>query len=263
MNKVTLVRDIKSLNIQVTKYSPAILVFLGITGMVSTVIMACKATPKAKDILDDLHAEQEEYDEIYSKPVQVLKDTKAVAPVYIPSIIMGGMSIACIIGSYSINAKRLAALATAYSLSERTLHEYQKKVVDTFGAKKEERIRDEIAKDRIEKDPPTNMDDLIMEGDGNMLCYDSVLGGYFPSNINKIRRAESDLNRRLITEMYISVNDFYDEIGRAPIRLGNEIGWNVDNLIRFSFSSILTKNDQTCLVIDYDVCPRFDFRKLY
>ena len=262
MNKTTLVRDIQMLNHQISKHSPAILIFLGITGMASTVIMACKATPKAKYILDELHEEQEEYEEVNSKPVQFAKDVRAVAPVYAPAVLMGGISVACIIGSYSISSKRLAALATAYSISERTLHEYQKKVVETLGEKKEERIRDEIAKDRVRDNPPDS-NEVIMTDGGDMLCYDSVFGRYFKSNINVIRRAESILNRRLISEMYVSVNDYFEEVGLPTTKMGNELGWNVDHLIGFSFSSILTENDQTCLVIDYDICPRYDFRKLY
>ena len=96
-----------------------------------------------------------------------------------------------------------------------------------------------------------------------MLCYDSVLGGYFQSNINKIRKIESRLNHRMRSEMYISVNDFFDELGRAQIKHGNDLGWNVDHEINITFSSIITEEDRTCLVIDYDICPRHDFRSLY
>ena len=262
MNKNTIVKDIQMLNTELSKRSPAILIFLGITGMVSTVVMACKATPKARDILDELHEQQEEMEEENTKPVQIAKDIKAVAPLYVPSILMGSMSIACIIGSYSITNKRMAALATAYSISERTLHEYQKKVIETIGEKKEERIRDEIAKDHVRDNPPSSNEIILTDG-GDMLCYDSVFGRYFKSNINTIRRAESVLNRRLISEMYVSLNDYFDEVGLPPTRMGNELGWNVDHLIGFTFSSILTENDQTCLVVDYDICPRYDFRNLY
>lgn len=261
MNKAMLLKDIQSINNQISKHSPAILIFLGITGMASTVVMACKATPKAKEKLEEAHDEQEENEEEYSKPAQIAKDVITVAPIYAPSIIMGGISIACVIGSYSISSKRLAALATAYSISERTLHEYQKKVIETIGEKKEENIRTEIAKDRIQSDPPSNHE-IIITDHGNMLCYDSISGRYFNSSINAIRKAESILNKRLISEMYVSLNDFYDEIDIPQNKIGNEIGWNVDHLINFSFSSILAENDVPCLVVDYDISPRYDFRHL-
>lgn len=261
MSQNHIVKDIQVLNNQIIKYSPAILIFLGITGMVSTVVMACKATPKAKELLDDLHCEQEELEEENTKIVQFATELKVVAPIYAPSVIMAGLSIACILGSYSISNKRIAALATAYSLSERTLHEYQNKVIETLGEKKEEKIRDDIARDRVMNDPPSNHEVIITDR-GEMLCYDSVSARYFMSNIDAIRKAEWTLNRRLLSEMYVSLNDFYDEIDIPQSKIGNEIGWNVDHSISFSFSSILTENDTPCLVVDYDVCPRYDFRHL-
>lgn len=261
MNKTALFKDIRILNNEVIKHSPAILIFLGITGMASTVVMACKATPKAQEVLKELHEEQAENEEENSKPIQLAKDVKAVAPVYAPAVIMGGISIACIIGSYKITSRRLAAIATAYSISEHTLHEYQNKVIETIGEKKEEQIRDEIAKDRVKENPPSS-NEIILTDDGNMLCYDSVFGRYFQSNINAIRKAENTLNRRLISEMYLSANEVFDELGLPPVKLGEDIGWNVDHEIRFSFTSMITEDDRTCLVVDYDISPRYDFRHL-
>lgn len=262
MNKTDLLKDVRSLNYQITKNSPILLVILGITGMVTTVVMACKATPDAKEALNDFHQEQEEYEEFQSKPKQLLLDVKTVAPIYGPSVIMGGISIACIIGSYSINSRRIAALATAYSLSERTLHEYRNKVIETLGEKKEERIRDEIAKDRVRDNLPDSNEVIVTDG-GDMLCYDSVFGRYFKSSVNTIRKAENVLNHRLVSEMYLSVNEFYDLVGLPPTKMGNELGWNIDNLIEFDFHSILMPDETTCLVVNYDISPRYDFRNLH
>ena len=261
MNTDFMVTSIKKLNNEIAKHSPVILVCLGITGMVTTVVMASKATPKAKDILEALHEKQEEAEEENTKVMKVLKDVKAVTPVYIPSIIMGSVTIACIIGSYSISTKRTAALATAYGISERTLKEYQSKVVETIGEKKEEKIRDEIVKDKVKNDPPSNHE-VICPGTGDMLCYDAVFGRYFTSNIEKLRKIANDLNRKLSREMYVSVNEFCDEIDIPHTRLGNDIGWNVDDDIDFDFTSTITEDDRPCLIVNYDICPRFDFRNL-
>lgn len=258
----TLLKDITILNHEISKRSPAILIFLGITGMVSTVVMACQATPKANRILEELHDEQEENEEQNSKPVQIAKEIKAVAPVYVPSVILGGLSIVCIIGSYSITNKRMAALATAYSISERTLHEYQNKVIETIGEKKEEKLRSEIAQDKVRNNPPKD-NEVIITGRGEMLCFDALSGRYFKSSVEAIRKAESVLNHRLISEMYVSLNDFYSEINISQTRIGDELGWNIDELIEFSFSSVLAKDDTPCLSVDYNVCPQYDFRNLH
>ena len=81
--------------------------------------------------------------------------------------------------------------------------------------------------------------------------------------VDKIKKAENELNRQMRDEMYISLNDFYYEIGLDNIKLGDELGWNInDGYIDLSFSSQLTSDETPCLVIDYAVAPRYDYRVL-
>lgn len=97
----------------------------------------------------------------------------------------------------------------------------------------------------------------------NTLCYDAVSGRYFKGDIEKIKKAECELNRQMRDEMYISLNDFYYEIGLDNIKLGDELGWNIDDgYIDLSFSSQLASDGTPCLVIDYTIAPRYDFRNL-
>jgi hypothetical protein len=174
---------------------------------------------------------------------------------------MGGVTVACIIGANSINLKRNAALASVYSITEATLKEYQSKVIETIGEKKEQAVRDEIAKDHLAKDPVSKKE-VILTGKGEVLCYDSISGRYFKSDMEKLRRLENDFNKTLLTEMYVSLNDVYYEMGLKGIKIGDDIGWNVDSLIEFNFSSQLTDDGQPCIVVDYLVGPRTDYRHL-
>ena len=181
---------------------------------------------------------------------------------YIPAVITGTLSIACLIGASSVNAKRNAALATAYTLSESALKDYQGKVVEMFGEKKHETVKDAIAKDKIEKNPVVTREIIITEK-GNTLCYDAISGRYFKGDIDKIKKAECELNRRMRDEMYVSLNDFYYEVGLDNIKIGDELGWNIDNgYIDLSFSSQLTSDGTPCLVIDYSIAPRYNFSEL-
>lgn len=76
-----------------------------------------------------------------------------------------------------------------------------------------------------------------------------------------MKKAENELNRRMRDEMYISLNDFYYEIGLNRTSIGDELGWNIDNgYIDLSFSSQLADDGTPCLVIEYCVEPRYDFR---
>lgn len=140
-----------------------------------------------------------------------------------------------------MNARRNAALATAYTLSESALKDYQGKVIEMFGEKKNEAVKDAVAKDKVEKNPVVTREVIITEK-GNTLCYDAISGRYFKSDIEKIKKAECELNRQMLDDMYVSLNDFYYEIGLDSVKLGDELGWNVDSgYIDLSFSSQLVR----------------------
>ena len=247
----------KDLRSGLKKHSPEILTGIGIAGMITTTILAVRATPKALLLIE----EKKEADDIEElKPVEVIKTTWLC---YIPAAVTGGVSIACLIGATSVNLRRNAALATAYSLSESALKTYQEKVIETIGEKKEKEIRDEIAKDQLQRDPVVNKE-VIVTGKGETLCYDTISGRYFKSDIEKLRRVEAELNKELVGNMWVSLNDFYYKVGLRAVTIGDELGWNVGyDLVDFDFSSQLAEDDTPCLVIGFRVAPRYDYRNLY
>lgn len=256
MNKLNLSDVAKSITMATKKHSPEILTGFGIAGMVTTTVMAVMATPKALDLLAEVkeqHAEDTDK-KAFSKDV-----ITKVAPVYIPSVLIGSVSISCLIGASRVNFKRNAALVTAYKLSETALKEYQDKVVETIGAKKEEKVRDAIAKDRIQANP-VEPGKVILTEKGNTLCYDWMSGRYFRSDVEKLRKAENEINRRLLTYDYISLNELYDEIGLDHTGTGDQVGWRVDKgLVKLEFSSQLTRDDEPCLVMKYECAPEYGY----
>lgn len=235
------------------KHSPGILTGIGIAGMVTAAVMAVKATPKALVLIEGKKNE----DKI--EKLTPVDTVKAAWKPYIPAAVTGTLSIACLISASSVNARRNAALATAYTLSESALKEYQEKVVEAIGDKKERAVREAVAKDRLEKTPLVSKEVIITEK-GNTLCLDYVSGRYFKSDIDTIKKAVNELNRRMRCEMYVSLNDFYHEIKLSPIGLGDELGWNIDKgYIDPVFSSQLAEDGTPCLVISYLVEPRYNF----
>ena len=246
------------------KHSPEILTGIGIAGMVTTTVMAVRATPKALELLK----KEEEY-RIINRENDIIEKISNIDTVkicwkcYIPAGITGILSVACLISASSVSVRRNAALATAYSIAETSLKEYQNKVVETIGEKKEQTIRDAVVKEKIDAHP-TKESEIIFVGDGETLCYDVLSGRYFKSKIDKIKKAENDLNRRMRDEMYISLNDFYYEVGLPYIKIGDDIGWNIDRegYIDLRFSSQLNDNDEPVFVIDYGCGPRYDYRNL-
>ena len=259
MKKLDVMKFIKSVRASATKHSPEILTAIGIAGMVTTTVLAVKATPKALKQIEEVKFEQNK-DEL--TPVETIK---AAWKPYIPAAVTGVASIACLIGSNSVHTKRNAALMTAYKISETALTEYKEKVVETIGEKKEKNIRDAINKDKLEKNPVSKTEVIITEK-GNTLCYDAHSDRYFKSDIDKIRRAVNELNYRMTSgmEMYISLNEFYDSIGLSHTHVGDELGWCVsDGLIDVHYGAQMAENDQPCIVIEHLTPPKYGFNKLY
>lgn len=238
------------------KHSPEILTSLGITGFITSTILAVKATPKALSLIDD---QKLRLGEEKLTPIETIKT--AWKP-YVPSILLTIASTSCIIGATSINRRRTTALAAAYTMSERALIRYRNKVIDTLGDKKEKEIQEKVAQEQVNNN---NLKDnqVIITSKGNTLFMDSLSGRYFRSDIDKIKKIINELNRRLVFEHYLSVNDLYYELGLNSTKNGSFMGWNLDEgLIEVKYDTALADNDEPCIVINYDISPRYDFDKL-
>lgn len=261
MNKQNLAKFIKGVGMNVTKHSPEILTAIGVVSMVTATVLAVKATPKALKLIEEREAELELQPDEKLTPVETVK--VAWKP-YVPVAVTCVFGAACLIGSNSVHAKRNAALATAYKLSTTALNEYRDKVVETIGEKKEKTVRDAIAKDKIEKNPVTSST-ILVTGNGNSLMYDSISGRYFESSIDKVRAAENEVNGRMIDgmEMYMSLNEFYDELSLEHIPVGDDLGWTVNRRVKVGISSQVAKDGRPCLVLDYLVPPEHGYRDLY
>lgn len=228
--------------------------------MVTTVVLAVKATPKAHQIMEELKDEKEAEEEEVTK-MDIVKSTWKC---YIPAAVSGACSIACLVLSNSINNKRKTAAITAYTVAQKALTEYKSEVVKTIGEEQEKAIRENIAQKKIDDNPPPTDKEIIIFGNSDVLCYDNWSGRYFYSSIESIKAAINKLNKNMLYNMYISLSDYYDEIGLAHTKDSDYVGWNISEcgLIDISFSSALTKDNKPCVTVDYLVGPRYDFDKL-
>lgn len=253
MNKPNFANLLKNTRTVLVKHSPEILTGMGIAGMVMTTIFAVKATPKALKLIDDKKKEE------HTDKLTPVETVKAAWTPYIPAAITGVTSIACIIGASSVNLRRNAALATAYTLSETALKEYKDKVIETIGEKKEKDIRDKIHKDHLDQKPITGSN-VIFTDKGNTLCFDYHSGRYFKSDIDHIKRAVNELNRRLVGNGYVSLNDFYDELDLEHTKMGYDLGWELDDgNVEIEFSAQIANDETPCIVINYEVAPHHNF----
>jgi hypothetical protein len=250
MNKPDVSQIVKNARMAVSKHSPEILTGVGIAGMLLTTVLAVRETPKALMLIAD--AEREKGDALTR-----VETIKACWKCYVPAAVTGITSAACLIGANSVHARRNAALATAYNLSATALSEYKEKVVETVGEKKEQAIRDKVAEERIKKDP-VNSSAIIVSGGGNTRCFDTITRRRFTSDIEKIKKIVNELNRQMVHgQDYISLNEFYYELGLEGCSVGDDLGWNVTRgLIELDFSAQLDEDGVPCIVLDYTVAPK-------
>lgn len=254
VNKQSVATLFKNVRTTLSKHSPELLTGIGIAGMITTTALAVRATPKALTLIENKKQELELDPSDKLTPVETVKATWKC---YIPAAITGVTSVACLIGASSVNARRNAALATAYNLSATALAEYKDKVVETIGEKKEQIIRDKVAEERIKKEPVNNSA-IIVSGNGNTRCFDTITKRRFTSDIEQIKKIVNELNRRMLSgEDYISLNEFYYELGLDGCNVGEDLGWNVTRgLIELDFSAQLDTDGVPCIVIDYMVAPK-------
>ena len=243
----------KSLKRSTSKYSPQILTGIGIAGVVTTTVLAIKATPKAVRLVEEESYERKEE----LTPLEVVKVTWKC---YIPTALSMATSITCLICANSVNTKRNAALAAAYKISETAFIEYKDKVVETIGEKKEKTVREKIAEDKIKNNPPTQ-NTIIMTDNGTELFLEPVSGRYFKSDMEKIRRIENECNKNMLHDIngYMSLNDFYDELGLEHSSIGYELGWNSYNLLEIDYIPQLLEDDKLCVVLEYTTGPKYDY----
>lgn len=273
MNKESITKVFKDIQNGISKRSPEILTGIGIAGMITTTVLAVKATPKAlekiesekrrqnRELLEDTKKNGHETVGQVTK-LKLIETVKVAWKPYIPAAVTGTLSVACLIGASSVNARRNAALATAYQISQTALSDYKAKVVETIGEKKEHIIREKVAEKKVE-DHPIDSKDVIITGGGKTLCLDAQFGKYFESDIETIKKAINVLNATMIREEYVSLNDLYDEIGVERIPIGDELGWNIgrDGIIDVQFSSAIAKDGRPCIVLQYDIAPKYDYFK--
>ena len=250
MSKLNLSNFAKNISAKLGANAPGITIGLGTGAILVAGVMVGVATPKAMKLIEDAQvAKTKRFKQMREKAPDdaVMDETdeltwveiiKAGWKPYAPAIMTAVVGVACIVGGTRANARRNAALSAAYTVVEQTLNDYTAKTKEIVGEKKEKEIRDAIAEDELKKHPLSGCNVVRMPKCGKTLCYDVRSREYFMSDYNTIKKVENDLNRRLRSEMFISLNEVYDEFGIVhDDELGDDIGWNVDNELEFTISS--------------------------
>lgn len=235
----------------INKNLPTILSGMAVVGVGTTTVFAVYATNQVKEHIEAKNEILRRTNRPELTRKEIVKDEWKY---FIPTVISASSTIACILGSNSINLRRNAAIMGLYTLSDTSLKEYKEKVVKEIGKRKEEKVRNEIDQEKLNTNPPKE-GQIIMTGYGDTLCWDALSDRYFKSDLEKLRQIQNDLNYRLLSEMWISLNEVYIELGLNEIRLGYDLGWSVDHPVDFKFDALLTPEGKPCIKLDYEIGP--------
>lgn len=246
-----------------TENASAILTAGGVVGTVGTAILTGRASFRAANLIHEkqiaILGEGDDYELTRTDKIKI------VWPMFIPPAVVGSATVGSIIMANQVSAKRAAALAAAYGISENRLQEYKDKVAEKLTGPKRQAIEDEIAQDRVNSDPPSA--EVLVLASGEVLCYDMLTGRYFKSSVEEIKKAENRLNYELFHHQYASLSFFYEEIGLPPTGYTDEVGWSMVDLDRgqfeVKFSTVLSPDGKPCLAVDFNNAPHPEYTKSY
>lgn len=231
-----------------------ILTCLGGVGLIATSVMTAKATPKAMLMLEE--AKKEKGEELTG--VEMIT---AAGTAYIPAALVGVSTLACIFGANILNQRKQASLISAYALIDSSYKEYKKKVGELYGEEANERVKDEIAKDKYEEV------EIAVSGD-KKLFYDEFSGRYFEATTEQVLKAEYEVNRILEMEYGgLYLNEWFELLGLDRTDYGDHLGWSTwylsevywHNWIEFTHRKVVLDDGLECTIIEIIQEPIFDF----
>lgn len=243
-------RTINTIGHSLSVKSPHILTGLGIGGFIVSTIMAVSVTPKAKSRLVNFAFDNAvDIDDITMKEkVEICWD------LYLPSGAMTLISAGSIISANRIQSNRLVAAAGLYNVTAEALMKFQEAVEREEGKATYEKIRGEVSQETLHEHP--QLENAIDTGNGPKLMFDITSGRYFYSDIEKVRQSINNINERLISEMFVTLNDVYYELGIPPNELGQNFGWEMaTGQVTVEFDTKLTEKQDPCIVMMFKNLP--------
>lgn len=237
----------KHVEVFVRNNSPEIMSGLAVSGVATTAYLSHQTGVKAAK------ACRREDDLRFARKTPALSRKEAAKllwKIYIPPAIVGTATATLIILSTRSAHRRTAAMTAAYSLSERAFSEYKDKVREKLGERKEQGVRDAIAEDKVRNNPPGDKV-LVVDGSGNSLCYELHTGRPFISSMEALKKAENELNARLLREDFAYIHNFYDLVGIPHTDSDYDFGWTSDKLMELEFTSLI-HNDKPVLAFAYN-----------
>ena len=260
INKMTGIISVAGLKLK--KHSPEIMLAAGIGGVVVSGVMACKATLKVNDVLDEKQDNIEKINEVLENPekygktpedyteedakkdlaVNSIQTGVKLAKLYAPAVILGTASIGCIVGSHRILTKRNVALAAAYATVDKSFKEYRGRVVERFGKEldrelkfniKAKEIEETVVDEKGKEKKVTKTIDIIDPNTHSEYArfFDDGCKGWDKDaewNLTFLKQQQNWFNDRLRLKKHVFLNEVYEALGIPKTAAGQIVGWVYD-----------------------------------
>ena len=271
-------RALHKTGLTLKKHSPEILAAVGTVGVVTSAVMACKATTKISTILDETKDQLDAVREAVSTPEladqyseeDAKKDTVIIytqsgmklVKLYGPSVALGVASIACLLGSNHILRKRNVALAAAYTAVDKSFKAYRGRVVERFGNELDRELRYNIKAQEVQEIiTDENDEEKVVTSTVEMpafsdyseyaRCFDETCLGWTRDaeyNLMFVKQIQNWANDRLQSKGYLFLNEVYEMLGMQRTRAGQIVGWvynkngeDSDSFVDFGIFDLLDK----------------------
>lgn len=244
---------VRSLRLTIRQNAPVITTTLAIVSATATTVLAVNAGMSTRERLDAYKAEHE------VEEIPTSDKIKQTWKIYIPTALMLASTVTSIVALHRVGLNREASALALYKVSEQAFSRYRNKVVEKLGEDSEKEVRESVAQDAINSNPPSG-DVIVVQG--SVLCFDTYSGRYFQSSMEDINRAVNDFNRKIIHENYASLTEFYELVGLEANGSSDDVGWMTDALLEVSYSSVLTPDGRPCLAVDFRNAPVVDYYRM-
>ena len=280
---------------KVEKHSPEILMGVGVVGVVTGTVMACRATLKLNDILEEAQETRDKIKEVASNPnyedkyteedakkdltINYVQTGVKVAKLYAPAVAVSVAGVGCMLASHDIMKKRNVALSAAYLTVDKSFKEYKQRVVDRFGEEVEKEIRYGIKAEEIvetvtdEEGNETTVTETVKTMNPTLYSdYARFFDEASPCwqndpeyNLMFLKAQQQYANDLLRAKGRLFLNDVYDMLGIEKTKAGQVVGWvydrenpNGDNFVDFGIYD-MSKERVRAFVNGYETNILLDF----
>lgn len=219
-------------------------------GVIVTGVTAAHAGMRAQKVIC-------EKEELAGRELTTKEKIVETWPKFILPMVTGATSIFCIYSSTHVSLKNLATMSALYSASQKDLKLTKEAIKELEGPKMVDKVMDKVAEKKEEQAAKNDNKFYQWSGKGNQKFFDPQTGTYFFSSVEEIRSCVNSVNSDVLNDGWANLNDFYFYLGLLEVRLGDDVGWTHNHLLTVRFTTKLDEYKEACIVLDYEVYPKY------